>query len=401
MTQGHRTRVLQVHNSYRLPGGEDRVVATEAQLLRDRGHEVLTYARRTPSKGEGSVLRLAGQTFWNHRAYTELRQLIKTSRPDVVHLHNTFPLISPAACYAAQRERVAVVQTLHNYRLFCPNGLFFRDGRPCEDCLHKSVPWPAVLHACYRGSRVASLAAGGTFAAHHALGTWATQVDRYVALTKFAQQKFVEGGLPPEKVTVKPNAVHPDHGPGTGDGGHALFVGRLSHEKGIQTVIAAWGSKHPMPLIVAGDGPLAPVVQRAVAENSAVTWVGHRSPDEVQELVGRAACVIVPSICYETFGLVVAEAFARGTPVIAARNGALAELVEHGQTGLQFIPGNVEDLQRQVAWVAEHPLEVSRMRIAARTEYETRYSIDSNYPVICRIYSEAIASRRARDTRHS
>jgi glycosyltransferase involved in cell wall biosynthesis len=293
------------------------------------------------------------------------------------------------------------VQTLHNYRLFCPNGLFFRDGRPCEDCLHKRVPWPAVLHACYRGSRVASLAAGGTFAVHHALGTWTREVDRYVALTSFAQGKFVEGGLAPDKVMVKPNVVHPDHGPGTGEGGYALFVGRLSLEKGIQTVISAWGSNLPLPLVVAGDGPLADVVQRGAAKNRIVTWVGHRSPDEVQALLARATCVIVPSICYETFGLVVAEAFGRGTPVIAARHGALGELVEHGRTGLQFIPGDVADLRRQVAWIAEHPQEVSRMRIAARSEYEARYSVDSNYPVLCRIYSEAIASRRARDTGHS
>ena len=233
-------RVVLVHNFYRQPGGEDRVFATEAQVLRERGHQVFTYSRRNPKEGGAAVLRLCGQAFWNQSAYLDLRSLIRNVRPDVVHLHNTFPLLSPAVCYAARREGIAVVQTLHNYRLLCPNGLFFRDGRPCEDCIDRPVPWPAVLHACYRNSYAASLVAGGTLAAHRALGTWATQVDRYIALTEFARQKFIAGGLTADSIVLKPNVVQPDPGLGSGDGRFALFVGRLSHEKGIDILLAAW-----------------------------------------------------------------------------------------------------------------------------------------------------------------
>jgi len=388
-------RVLLVHNAYRQPGGEDRVFATEARVLSDRGHHVITYERQNPSEGRASVLRLARQAFWNHRAYGDIRQLIRDSRPDVVHLHNTFPLISPAACYAARHEGVATVQTLHNYRLLCPNGLFFRDGKPCEDCLHKSVPWPAVAHACYRDSYAASLAAGGALATHRGAGTWSTQIDRYIALTEFARQLFIAGGFKADRIVVKPNVVYPDPGLGAGNGRFALFIGRLSREKGIQTLLTAWSRlEGRLPLIIAGDGPLAPAVRQAVAGNGDITWLGQQTPEQVQDLIGGATCVIVPSIWYETFGLVVAEAFARGTLVVAARLGALAELVEHGRTGLHFVPGDPDGLAEQVAWLIANPAAVAVMRKAARTEYERRYSIDANYPMLQRIYAEAVAGRR-------
>lgn len=389
-------RVLLVHNSYRQPGGEDRVFATEARLLQERGHEVFTFTTRNPAEGTLAVVRLAGQTFWNHSAYRELRRLIDRVKPDVVHLHNTFPLISPAACYAARRAGVAVVQTLHNYRLLCPNALLFRDGRPCEDCLSKTVPWPAVLHACYRGSYAATVTSSGALAVHRAARTWWTQVDRYVALTEFERQKFIPGGLPADRIAVKPNLVFPDPGPGAGDGGYALFAGRLSAEKGIETLIAAWHLNPAMPLTIVGDGPLAPLVRRAVAENRAISWVGQKSHADVKELMGRATCVVVPSICYETFCLVGAEAFAKGTPVVASRSGALAELVDDGRTGRQFTPGDAGDLARQVAWMGGHPAEVARMRHEARAEYERRYSVDRNYEMLCRIYADALRCSRER-----
>jgi glycosyltransferase involved in cell wall biosynthesis len=385
-------RALLVHNFYRQPGGEDRVFATEAQVLRERGHEVFTYAQQNPKDGV-PVLRLASQAFWNQTTYTEVRSLIRRVRPDVVHLHNTFPLISPAACYAARAECVATVQTLHNYRLICANGLFFRDGTPCEECLNRSAPWSAVRHACYRNSYAASLIAAGTLATHRALGTWEKQIDRHIALTEFARQKFVAGGLPADRVVVKPNLVHPDAGPGPGDGRFALFVGRLSQEKGITTLLSAGRriAEH-LSLTIVGDGPLQADVRQAVSENTKISWLGQRSAQQVQELLGSATCLIVPSVWYETFGLVVAEAFARGTPVVVAKIGALAELVEHGCTGLHFRPGDPDDLVRQVQWICTNPGLVARMRGAARSEYERRYSVESNYPLLCRIYDDAIAA---------
>jgi glycosyltransferase involved in cell wall biosynthesis len=387
-------RILLVHNPYRWPGGEDRVLATEAEILKARGHEVFQHVRRNPAERGVALVRLAGQAFWNQGAYRELRLAIRDTRADVVHFHNTFPLISPAAYYAARREGAATVQTLHNYRLMCANGLFFRDGRPCEDCINTDVPWPAVVHACYRDSYAGSVVASGTVAVHRACGTWATQIDRYIALTDFARRKFIAGGLPADRIVVKPNVVSPDAGRGEGNGHFALFVGRLSREKGIETLLAAW-QPGCMPLTIIGDGPLAPLVRRATQEHPGLTWLGQRGPEEVQDILGRATCLIAPSLWYETFGLVVAEAFARGTPVIASRLGALEELVDAGRTGLHFTPGDASDLGRQVGWMAAHPAAVDAMRRAARDEYERRYSADSNYPILCRIYADAVAAARA------
>jgi len=388
-----RVRVLLVHNFYRQPGGEDRVFATEARLLSERGHQVFTYEAHNPRENGVAVLRLAGQAFWNQKAYRDLRRLIKEVQPDVVHLHNTFPLISPAACYAARREGVAVVQTLHNYRLICPSGLLFREGRPCEECVGAFTPWPGVVHACYRDSHAASLVAGATLAVHRASGTWSRQVNRYIALTRFAREIFIAGGLPAQSVAIKPNVIHPDPGAGSGDGRFALFIGRLAREKGIDTLVKAWAQVgHRMPLTIVGDGPLAAEVRRAVAGNPAVTWVGQQPPAVVEELLGRATCLIVPSIWYETFGLVVAEAFARGTPVVASRLGALSELVEDGRTGFHFTPGDADDLARRATRFTEYPEAAAAMRVHARAAYERRYAVESNYETLCRIYADAIAS---------
>src|SRR5437773_765730 len=228
-------KILVVHNYYKQAGGEDQCVAAEVEMLQAHGHEVTQYVLHNDAIDRMSRLEVATRTIWSRRAYREIRELIHSHRPEIAHFNNTFPLISPAAYYAARAEKVGVVQTLHNFRLLCPNALFFRAGRVCEDCLGKSIPWPGVVHKCYRGSRAASATTAAMLAVHRMLGTWREAVDTYIALTDFGRQKFIEGGLPPEKIAVKPNFVHPDPGPGAGTGGYAIFVGRLSEEKGLQT----------------------------------------------------------------------------------------------------------------------------------------------------------------------
>ena len=388
-------KILAVHNRYQRPGGEDQVFVDETALLETRNHRVLRYEVHNDQVKQVNRLTLAKDTVWNTSAYRELGALIRRERPHVVHFHNTLPLVSPAGYYAARAEGVPVIQTLHNYRLLCPVALFFRDGRVCEDCMGKAVPWPGVVHRCYRGSRTASGVIATMLTVHRALRTWTEMVDVYVALTEFARNKFIEGGLPAGKIVVKPNFVAPDPGRGQGGGGYALFVGRLAPEKGTETMLAAWdrlGTR--IPLKIVGDGPLRDRVVEAAARQSNVEWLGHRPVEDVHALMGKADMLVFPSQWYETFGRVAAEAFAAGTPVIAANIGAVAELVEHGRTGLKFRPGDPEDLVTQVEWALSHSAELRSMREEVRAEFEAKYTAERNYRALMEIYEAALERKK-------
>jgi glycosyltransferase involved in cell wall biosynthesis len=390
-------KILVAHNRYQQRGGEDESTSLEVALLKSRGHEVIEFVEDNQRISRLTSLEVASRTIWSQESYRRLRRRIREQRPDLVHLQNFFPLISPAAYYAARAEGVPVVQTLRNYRLLCPNALFFRDGHACEDCLGKALPWPGVVHACYRGNRAATGVVAAMLVTHRGLRTWKRMVDTYVALTDFARQKFIQGGIPSEKIIVKPNFVHPDPGPGGGRGGYALFVGRLSPEKGIGTVLAAWEqSGEPLALKIVGDGPLAGQVIEAAKRLPRVEWLGRRPVEEVYRLMGEASVVIFPSEWYETFGRVAVEAFAKGTPLIAANIGAIAELVDHGRTGLYFRPGDPKDLAAQVEWILSHPTELAEMRRAARAEFEAKYTAERNYRMLTSIYRSAIARAGAR-----
>jgi glycosyltransferase involved in cell wall biosynthesis len=383
-------KILAVHNRYQRPGGEDQVLVDETALLEARGQHVVRCEVHNDQVGHMNRLALAKDTVWNASAYRELGALIRRERPDVAHFHNTLPLVSPAGYYAARAEGVPVIQTLHNYRLLCPVALFFRDGRVCEDCMGKAVPWPGVVHACYRGSRAASGVVATMLTLHRAIRTYTEVVDVYVALTEFARNKFIEGGLPAGKIVVKPNFVAPDPGPGQGGGGYALFVGRLAPEKGTGTMLDAWDRLGTgFPLKIVGDGPLKDRVAGAAAGRSNVEWLGHRPVADVHALMRRADMLVFPSEWYETFGRVAVEAFAAGTPVIAANIGAVAELVEHGRTGLEFRPGDPEDLVTQVEWALSHPAELRRMRDEVRAEFEAKYTAERNYRALMEIYQAA------------
>jgi glycosyltransferase involved in cell wall biosynthesis len=387
-------KILMVHNRYLERGGEDESTELEVALLRARGHEVVEYTEDNHRIPTMNSLALAGRTLWSAEAYRQIRRLIGAEGPDVMHVQNWFPLISPAVYYAAQRAGVPVVQSLRNYRLLCPNASFFRDGRVCELCLGRAIPWPGVRYRCYRDSRLASTGVAGMLTVHNGLATWTRQVDIYVALSAFARAKFIEGRLPADRVVVKPNFVHPDPGVGAGDGQYALFIGRLSPEKGVESLVSAWEQRHDlMPLKVVGGGPMADLVTAASARIPNLEYLGRVPLKETYRLLARASCAIVPSTWYEPFGRVVVEAFACGTPVLAARAGALTEQVDEGRTGLHFTPGSPDDLAAKVHWAATHPAELHRMRVAARSEFEAKYTSDRNYDLLLSVYETAIARR--------
>jgi glycosyltransferase involved in cell wall biosynthesis len=394
-------RVLMVHNEYRMPGGEDESTRVEEELLRSHGVTVESYRVSNKQIPGTSGISTAANAIWSRETYSRVRAVVREKKYDIVHVQNFFPLISPAVYYAAKSEGAAVVQTLRNYRLLCPNALFFREGSACEDCLGRSVPWPAVIHRCYRGSLVASGAVAAMLMVHRALRTWSRQVDVFIALTKFASEKFVKGGFPARKIVVKPNFAFSrnDVIRGVRDD-HFLYAGRLSEEKGIATLLDAWRIVgQDCRLKVVGTGPLAPV-NGAYLKEPHIEFLGERSVSEVADLMERSRSLVFPSLVYEGMPRTIIEAFATGTPVIASRLGAMAEIVEDGVTGIHFELGNAADLAAKVKWARNHPAEMEAMGRAARREHETKYSAERNYKLLIDIYRRALLSSAKIATAH-
>jgi len=376
--------ILLIHNSYQQRGGEDAVFESERDLLLAAGHKVMVYARDNHEialNGFISRAKLASSTIWAADTSRELQTLLRQERPDVAHFHNTFPLISPSAYYACAKAGVPVVQTLHNYRMLCPGGTFFRDGAACEECLRPSVPWPGVAHGCYRNSHAATAAVATMVTAHRVLKTWRHKIDVYVALTQFAYKKFLEGHLPAERIVVKPNFVRPDPGPKQGAGEYALFVGRLAEEKGVQLLLDAWSQlSSRISLQIAGDGPLRLHMNSVIADKNLrdVSLLGLVSSGEVRRLMQSARFLVLPSIWYEGFPMAIAEAYASAVPVLAPNFGAMAELVDDGVTGLHFSPDDTSDLAAKLQWAWSHPAELQQMGWNARAKFEDRKSTRLN-----------------------
>lgn len=385
-------RILSVHNSYQIRGGEDESRQSEEKVLRDNGHAVETYEQNNDVISDMSSVDVALRTLWSRQTYKDVGQVLSTGNYDLVHVQNFFPLISPSVFYAAKAYGVPVVQTLRNYRLICPNALFFRDGGVCEDCLGKFIPYPGIIHGCYRESRAASAVTAAMIVLHRLLHTWNDKIDRYIALTSFARNKFIEAGLPADKILVKPNFVSSDPGLGSGLGKYALYVGRLSIEKGLDTLLAAWKLlDYKIPLKIVGDGPLSEQVKAATNESSGkVEWLGRRSIDDVYNLMGEAKFLVFPSKWYETFGRVAVESFATGTPVIASDIGAIAEIVEPHKTGLLFEAGNSADLRQKVDELVGEPKKLEQMRRRARSVFEDNYTAQRNYNLLMNIYSDVL-----------
>jgi glycosyltransferase involved in cell wall biosynthesis len=384
------------HNFYREPGGEDRVYADEAELLEQQGHTVLRYEENN-RRISGTGISAAGNAVWSRHSFRQLRSLLHAQPCDIAHFHNTFPLISPSAYYAARSANVPVVQTLHNYRLVCAAGTLMRNGAVCEECIAHNSSLPAVVHGCYRDSRPATAAVTTMLTVHRAARTWRNMVDTFITPSEFARTKLISGGLPGERIVVKPNFVAPDPGIGNGHAGtgreaFALYVGRLSEEKGIRTLVRAWeqlGSQ--IPLVVVGDGPLSTLPWPVN-----ITALSRQPREKIFALMRNASVLIFPSVCYECAPMTVIEAFACGLPVIGSNHGAVPEFVDDGRTGLLFRPGDGEDLARQVRWTIEHPDRLLLMRQAARREFEEKYTADLNYKRLTIAYELAIHNSQRR-----
>lgn len=378
-------RVLIVHNAYQLRGGEDSVVEAESALLSQSGQAVELWTRHNDDVNEMSRLALAAETMWSMPSWRELRRRVAAFRPDVIHVHNTLPLISPSVFWAADSCGVPVVQTLHNFRLMCPQATFLREERVCEDCLGRAVPWPGIRHGCYRGSTLQTAAVAGAVSLHRALGTWRSKVTRYIALNNFCKSKFVEGGLPAARIDVKPNFVDRAAEPVWEGRQGGLYVGRLSVEKGVQTLLQAMRLHPQHGITVIGGGPL----EAGVQEVAGAAWLGQQPLDEVFRRLASSAFLVLPSACYEGFPRTLVEAFACGVPVIASRHGSLQELVDEGRTGLLFDPAQPQELAERIRWAQAHPERMLEMGRAARRVYLERYTPQQNAKELLAIYERA------------
>jgi glycosyltransferase involved in cell wall biosynthesis len=386
-------RILVAHNRYKYAGGEDTVMRAEVEMLSSAGHEVEVFeVDNQVIQGIGAKIVAAGSLFHSQRSYQKMAESIRTFRPDILHIHNWFPLLSPAVISAATEAGVPVVQTLHNFRMLCANAILFRGGKVCHDCLGKALPLGGITHGCYSASRVGSALVTAAFSYHRLANTW-SNVSIFIALSEFQRGLLIRGGLNPAQIVVKPNFVRDTSEAGTGSGGYALFVGRLTPEKGIRTVLEAWKQNSvPVPLKIMGDGPLIDEVREKTAGLSQVEYLGQRSSEEVYAAMANAAFLIFSSEWYEPFALTIVEAFSRGTPVLAADLESISELVKDGKTGLCFTPGDAADLAAKATSMIANGAVYRTMRRQCRRIYEERYTEKINYRLLMNIYKRAIAS---------
>lgn len=385
-------RILTVHNKYKIRGGEDESREAEDAVLRSRGIEVREVVFDNDAINGANAALVGIQTTWNQDGYRRVNRAIADWRPDVLDVNNFFPLASPSIYYAANRSNVPVIQTLRNYRLICPGGCCTREGKICELCVGKAVPWPGILYGCYRGSRFATASVAAMISIHNLLGTWKKSVCTYIALTQFAKRKFVDAGFPADRIVVKPNFVQHDLGEGSGKGGYVLYVGRLAEQKGIHQLLSAWRSVGKGKLIIAGDGELRPLVEKTAQADRSIEYLGVQPLRRVYELMGEARALVFPSTWYEGMPRTVIESFSRGTPVISSRLGSMEEMIREAETGWFVTPGIVEELSAKLARVFSPSTDMDLMRKAARSEYERKYTMDIGYTNMMTIYNDTVTS---------
>jgi glycosyltransferase involved in cell wall biosynthesis len=397
--------ILLCHNRYRIRAGEDHVVDAEAAALRARGHRVVIYTRDNAEIEQLSILRRLAAVlaaFHNPRTARDIRRIVASEHPDVAHVHNVLPLISPGIYRVLQRCGIPVVQTIHNFRFVCINGLLFRDGHICHDCL-EGRRWRCVCAGCYRHSRLQSLWYALILGWHRCRGTFTRCIDLLIALNGFTRDVLVRAGFDPARIMVKPNAATVDAldapSPDT-PAAHAVFVGRLSPEKGVLTLVRAALRVPNLPLRIVGDGPLADEIQDILraADARHITLLGFLPPDAVARELAAALVTVFPSECYENCPMIVVNALYLGTPVVAARTGGIPDFVPDGRAGWLFTPGDETALAERLLWIAAHPGEVRALRPQVRAWGRDAFAPDKNCAALEAAYTTAIATGAARRT---
>ncbi len=390
-------KILQVHNFYQKAGGEDTVFRVEKELLLQKGHTVdeLLFDNKEINEGALSKITTGLGSLYSFKSYRLIKDKIREFNPDVIHVHNFFPLASPSIFYAASHAQVPIVMTLHNFRLICPTGLLFHDNEIYEKSVHKIIPWDAIRKGVYRNSKIQTAAVAFTTGLHKFLGTWKGHVDRFICLTDFAKQKFMDSslGLKEEKIAVKPNFMD-DLGVGSENREDYLInIGRLSPEKGT-SVLLELAQKSKYRIKVIGDGPLRPEVEKVQAEHPHLEYLGYRDKAFITEQLQNARGLVFPSLCYEGMPMTILEAFSTATPVVASQLGGPSTMIENGVNGLFFPPGDVTTLIQQLDKLYTDQDLHKSIQKEARKSYETYYTQDMNYEMLKKIYEEVIEEKK-------
>jgi glycosyltransferase involved in cell wall biosynthesis len=400
-------KILIVHNYYgsAAPSGENTVFETERKLLFKQGHTVLEHIRHSDEirdRGKFGIIQGALSTPWNPFSLHAIRSILINEQPDIMHVHNTFPLLSPAIYYAAKNLKTATVLTLHNYRTYCAAGIPMRNETSCIECLDKKTSIPSLKYGCYRDSKLATLPMALMIELHRKIGTWTNNIDSFIALTEFQKKTFIHAGLPEEKVYVKPHFYE-----GNSNSlkwnlrkDKIVFIGRLGKEKGCQYIIDVWEKWNDAPIIeIIGDGPQKNELQIQILKKNLsdkIKLLGQQSYTETQKLLSTVKLLIIPSICFEGFPMVIREAFAHGVPVAGSDIGSIPDIVDDGVNGVLFKPGNSEDILEKVKglWNDQDRLEL--LAKAAKEKFEKFYTADINYQILMDIYQKAIENRKGK-----
>ena len=391
-------KILLCHNYYRssAPSGEDAVADNEIAMLKEYGHDVITYSKYNDDLDDRTFyrkLKIARDTIWSSSSYKELKVLLGADCPDIVHIHSHFPQISPSAYKACYDMGIPVIHTLHNFRSICPGALLLRDGNPCELCLHGSL-LNSLKYRCYRDSIMATGTLTATIAFNRMLGSYTRYVSKYIALTKFAASRFIMGGIPENLISIKPNFLPGTPKPGNGSGGYAVYIGRLSVEKGVRTLCSAWKTVD-YPLKIIGDGPLMDELSGLPPENlKNIEFCGYLGRAEILNIVRDASFQLVPSECYEGFPMVLLEAFACGTPVIGTDIGSIGEIIIEDETGLKFESGNADSLAKTVHEMLKDPARLKAMRHKCKQTFDSQYSKQISYNTLMQIYNQALEKKQ-------
>ena len=395
--------ILIIHNSHRSgsSSGDDVVFKKEAELLKKHGHRVVCFNISNDEFDDSGILKkifLGLQIPWSVVFYRQIKRILKKEKPDIVHIHNFFPLLSPSMYQVINSEGIPIIQTLHDFRFLCPMAFFMRNGRICEEC-REFGPGRSIRYGCFKNSRIQTIPVALMLKLHHWLNTFKKKIDACICLTESQKNIFLDAGFDENKIFIKPNFIVDTFQTVSSEkyvkDDYVVFIGRLGEEKGVETLIHAWKDLKDVPLKIVGDGPDADKF-KALAQKMKINnidFLGYRPYDECMKILNAAKFLVMPSICYETFGLTIVEAFSHCKPVIASDLGAMADIVKNGETGLLFKPKDADDLAEKVRWLWNNHEECRKMGLNARREYEAKYTPERNYEMLMDIYEEVLKIR--------